>query len=107
MRGKKQSEETKAKLSAAHRGMKHSEETKKKIGDAHRGKKLSEETKTKIADAKSKTVQALDKITGEVVFTFLSTAEAGRYGFNQGHVAACCRGEEKAHKGLIWRYSEK
>ena len=34
-----------------------------------------------------------------------STAECGRNGFNQGHVAACCRGEEKSHKGFKWCYA--
>ena len=52
----------------------------------------------------SKPVEALDKVTGRVVYTFPSTCEAGRNGFNQGHVAACCRGELKSHKGFIWRY---
>lgn len=33
-----------------------------------------------------------------------STMECGRNGFNQGHVAACCRGEEKTHKGFRWEY---
>ena len=34
-----------------------------------------------------------------------STSECGRNGFNQGHVAACCRGEEKSHKGFKWCYA--
>lgn len=54
----------------------------------------------------SKPVEALDKVTGRVVFTFPSTAEAQRQGFNQGHVAACCRGERNSHGGFIWRYKD-
>ena len=41
---------------------------------------------------------------GELVMTFPSTAEAGRQGFNEGAVAACCRGERKTHKGFEWKY---
>ena len=30
--------------------------------------------------------------------------ECERNGYNQGHVADCCRGERKTHKGFIWKY---
>lgn len=53
---------------------------------------------------KSKSVIAVDK-DGNVIYKFESTMEAGRKGFNQGHVAACCRGERRMHKGLRWYYS--
>ena len=109
LKGRKLSTETRKKISeakrgkhypkvaAALRGIKRSEETKKKIGDAHRGK-----YNTKI----SKAVQALDKITGEVVYEFPSAAEAQRQGFNSGCISDCCLGKRKSHKGLIWRYKE-
>lgn len=42
----------------------------------------------------------------EIVFEFSSTQEAARNGFNSGDLAACCRGERKTHKGLIWRFKE-
>ena len=41
---------------------------------------------------------------GELIFTFPSAKEGGRNGFNQGHISACCRGEEKTHRGFEWRY---
>lgn len=41
---------------------------------------------------------------GELIMTFPSTKEASRNGFNQGHVASCCRSERKSHKGYEWRY---
>ena len=41
---------------------------------------------------------------GNLVMTFSSTNEAGRNGFDQGAVAACCRCERKTHKGFEWRY---
>lgn len=51
----------------------------------------------------SKPVEAYDD-NGNVIYRFPSTCEAGRNGFNQGHVAACCRGVEKRYKGLQWHY---
>lgn len=40
----------------------------------------------------------------ELVMVFPSTSEAHRQGYNQGAVAACCRGERKIHKGYTWKY---
>lgn len=60
---------------------------------------------------KSKVVEAVDKVSGRVVYVFPSTQEAGRQGFNQGAVAACCRNcsnrpGNNIYKGFIWRYKE-
>lgn len=44
--------------------------------------------------------------TGDFIREWESTMECGRNGFDQGHVAACCRGEQKSHKGFIWKYKE-
>lgn len=41
---------------------------------------------------------------GELVNSYPSTMEAGRNGFNQGSVSACCRGLLKTHKGFQWCY---
>ena len=43
-------------------------------------------------------------LDGKFVKEWKSTAECDRNGFNQGAVAACCRGERKTHKGFIWKY---
>ena len=43
-------------------------------------------------------------LEGEFVKEWSSTMECGRNGYNQGNVAACCRGERKTHKGFLWRY---
>lgn len=58
--------------------------------------------KAQINGKRSKSVGAFKN--GELVFTFPSTKEAGRQGFNQGAVASCCRCEIKSHKGYIWSY---
>ena len=41
---------------------------------------------------------------GELVMVFSSTTEAGRNGFIQSNVSACCNGKKKTHKGYEWRY---
>ena len=43
-------------------------------------------------------------LTGELIREWESTRECGRNGFNQGNVAACCRGEKPQYKGFIWMY---
>ena len=43
-------------------------------------------------------------LEGNFIREWQSTKECGRNGFNQGHVAECCRGERKTHKGFIWKY---
>ena len=43
-------------------------------------------------------------LSGELIREWPSVAECGRNGFNKGHVAACCRGEEKTHKGFRFMY---
>ena len=43
-------------------------------------------------------------LSGELIQERPSTNECGRNGFDQGNVAACCRGEKKSHKGFRWEY---
>ncbi len=59
----------------------------------------------RVAKALSKKVIQLS-LSGEFIKEWESTAECGRNGFNQGHVAECCRGERKTHKGFLWMYAD-
>ena len=52
---------------------------------------------------KSKRVLQLS-LTGELIREWPSTNECGRNGFDQSTVAACCRGEQKTHKGFRFMY---
>ena len=52
----------------------------------------------------SKPVVGIDPDTGKVVVEFPSTREAGRNGYDQGHVSKCCNGKKKTSYGFIWRY---
>lgn len=53
---------------------------------------------------RSKRVDQIDKVTGEVVRQWESTKEASRNGYDQGAVSHCARGELKTFKGYIWKY---
>ena len=80
----------------------------KAISKAKKGKHLSEETKRKISEKtingkQSKKVLQLS-LTGELIREWPSVMECARNGFNQGAVAACCRGERKTHKGFRFMY---
>ncbi len=59
--------------------------------------------KERAAETQSKPVLQYTK-DGEFVREWPSTAECGRNGFDQGNVAACCRGVKKSHKGYVWKY---
>ena len=52
---------------------------------------------------KSKRVLQLS-LSSDLIREWPSVMECARNGFNGGHVAACCRGEEKTHKGFLWMY---
>lgn len=41
---------------------------------------------------------------GVLVRVWSSVNEVARNGFSLGHVAACCRGERKSHRGYRWSY---
>ena len=43
-------------------------------------------------------------LSGELIREWPSTMECGRNGFNQSHVAACCNGKQKTHKGFRFMY---
>lgn len=59
----------------------------------------------RVAKTKSKPVVALNK-REQIVHVFPSAKEAGRNGYDQGTVAACCLGKRKTHKGLVWYYQD-
>ena len=58
----------------------------------------------RIAKTRSKKVLQFS-LTGEFIREWESTNECGRNGFNQGKVAACCRGEKPQYKGFKWCYA--
>ena len=57
----------------------------------------------RVANSLSKSIEGKNIKNGNIL-RFKSTREAGRNGFDQGHVAACCRGEQETHLGFIWKF---
>lgn len=43
-------------------------------------------------------------LDGKLVKVWKSTHDAGRHGYHQGHVWACCRGKAKTHAGYKWHF---
>lgn len=77
-------------------GKHHSEETKKKISDAHRGMKQTLEQRRK----KSKKVICIE--TG-IIYPAISEA-AEEYGVDISTISCAVRGKLKTAKGLHWKY---
>lgn len=44
--------------------------------------------------------------SGDFIREWPSTQECERNGFDNSAVGRCCRGEQKSHKGFIWKYKE-
>ena len=59
----------------------------------------------RMAKTKSKPVIQFT-LDGEFVREWESTNECGRNGFNQGAVAACCRGEKPHYKGFRFMFAD-
>ena len=59
--------------------------------------------KTRTNGKLSKPVLQLS-LTGELIREWPSVAECERNGFNQGYVAACCRGVYESAYGFLWMY---
>ena len=57
----------------------------------------------RVAKAQSKPVLQFT-LDGEFVREWPSTMECGRNGFNQGNIAACCRGLYESMYGFRWEY---
>jgi group I intron endonuclease len=124
MRGLRQSDEAKTRISAKNTGKRHSEETKRLISLIQTGKKrgpATEERKRKIGDAqmgeknhsfgkkgfshhRSKAVVATSIETSEKRI-FGSCFEAARSGFSQPSISGVCNGKWKTHRGHTWRFA--
>lgn len=59
--------------------------------------------KQRVSESSSKKTVGAYK-DGRLILKFESTREAHRNGFNSSHIAACCKGKLKHHKGYEWRY---
>jgi len=114
--------EMRYKLGNGNRGRKHTEEEKAKISDGCKrafnrpesngciGKKASEETKAKMREAHKDLATPVNCFSqdGKLLFTFRAINEAAEYVHgNTGAISRCCRHlpRYKTAKGYIWEYA--
>lgn len=45
-------------------------------------------------------------LSGDFIKEWPSIMECARNGFAHSHVAECCRGERKSHKGFLWMFAD-
>ena len=122
--GCKASEETRKKISEAHKGRKHTEEsiknmsegqkgkkmteeTRKRMSEVHKGSKASEKTRRKISDNSSRArgVKQLS-LNGDLIAVFESIKKAGEtLGISFKAISNCCRGKTKTSGSFKWEYS--
>ena len=99
----KRTDETRRKTSESMTGKKnpmygkhHSEDTKRKMSEAHKEKIY----------ANIKPILQFSK-DGEFIAEYPSIMEASRQtGCNNSHIGSCCKGERKSCGGYIWKYKE-
>jgi group I intron endonuclease len=97
-------EETRKKMSNAHKDRKFSEEHRNKIRESLMGKTPSSETRAKIGKANSIPIVQLS-LTGEVIREWPSCAEASRQlGIHASNIGRSCRKEVKTAGGFTWKF---
>lgn len=123
--GKHLSEETKRKISEAHKGMhpskqscikmsesrkgkKHSDEWNRHISDGNKGKKLSEETRKKISTSRVGTPAWNKKkvLCIETGIIYESVDDAMKKTGFSNRIGVVCRGDGKTAGGYHWKYVE-
>ena len=104
------SEETKKKLSEAHKGKVLSEEHRRKMSESIRGEKnhnygkpRSEETKRKIKAAQKTRKVVQYTLRGELIKIWDCMSDASRE-LGICNIDICCAGRHKTAGGFIWRY---
>lgn len=87
--------------------------TRKRFSEARKGKKnpnygnkVTNENKRKIAIANAIPIDQIDKVTGEVLHTWESIAEASRNGYCYNSILCNIRGEYTHHKNCVWKQHE-
>ena len=66
------------------------------------GTGIERSAKARINGKRSKSVGSFKD--GKLIFTFPSTMECGRQGFDHSSVVQCCNGKLKTHRGFEWKY---
>lgn len=91
----------------AFKGKHHTEETKKKISEVNKGKFSGNKNPMYgiRVEKNLRRVDQIDKITGEVLNSFICVKDAATsVGCAPTNISACCSGKLKTVKGSIWKY---
>lgn len=102
------SAETKAKISRSNTGKIPSAETRAKMSRVRTGKTPSDKAKRALqtfTDGCMRPVESYDFDTGQLVKSYPSITATTTDGFTSSSVSMVCRGRQKAHGGLGWRYA--
>ncbi len=83
-KGKTPSEENRRKLSETSKGRTHSEETRRKLSDVNKGKTLSEEIRKKMSDSQKGNTYRLGKTHSEETKRKMSKSSKGTKWWNDG-----------------------
>ena len=68
-------------------------------------KKSYKDMKNGVNNKQSRSVNQINKITGEIINNFHSQREASRQtGISQGNINSCCKGKSKSAGGFKWEY---
>lgn len=88
-------------------GKHHTEESKKKMSEAHKGIKATDDTKQKLSEIRKggKNPKAHAVICLETKQVF-STIKEGKEWLGRGNIRGCCRGRLKTAGGYHWMYYE-
>lgn len=108
-------DETKQKLSVAHRGKHegennpfygkhHSKEQREKWSEQRRGRKLTDEWKRNVSLSLCNRRKVKNVETGEIFNSIREAAE--KYGVPPTHITRVCRGKRKRTGGYHWEYVE-
>ena len=94
----KLTQDTKNKLSEAHKGKHHSEETRRKISESEKGKQLSEETRRKMSESKSKRSPRKGVTLSEETRKKISESLKGRHYSEEARIKM-----SESRKGMTWK----
>lgn len=111
---KKNSEQTRYKISKSNKGKKHSEETKEKLKISQWGKDrvFTEEHRKKLSKSQigeknhrynpNKVIQY--DLNDNFIKEWKDLVTLKNKGFNSGHISAVCRGIKKTYLGFKWKF---
>lgn len=104
-KGKKFTEEHIEKIRIANTGKRHTEETKRKLSEAHKGKTTWISGKTMSDDVRGKTSIPILCVETNIVYFGMMEAER-QTGIHHNNISKCAKGDRNTAGGYHWRYAD-